>query len=369
MTAVETKQTDKASTKAPACRNDLLLRALRRERTERPPVWLMRQAGRCDPEYRRLRKESGLPLEAVFRDAELAARLTILPKRLGVDALIIFQDILTPLDPMGARFVFRPGPVLDRPIRDRSDVEGLRAFDPADSLAFFGDSIRTVLREIDGEVPLLGFAGSPFTLAAFLIEGKSPGGSLDWTRRMMRDEPRVLHSLLEKLTDMTAGYLNYQIAQGVHAVQMFESVSDLLSAKEYREFAHPYHERVISRVNRESAPIILFAKEQANVELMVETVANAISVGRNVDLREVCGRFGDRVAVQGNVDNEVLRSGTAEDIRNAVETCIREGGCKGHILNLNHGVFRDTPIENVRLLIETCRAWDSGNDELERAPE
>jgi len=194
-------------------------------------------------------------------------------------------------------------------------------------------------------------------------------GSLDWTRRMMRDEPRVLHSLLEKLTDMTAGYLNYQIAQGVHAVQMFESVSDLLSAKEYREFAHPYHERVISRVNRESAPIILFAKEQANVELMVETVANAISVGRNVDLREVCGRFGDRVAVQGNVDNEVLRSGTAEDIRNAVETCIREGGCKGHILNLNHGVFRDTPIENVRLLIETCRAWDSGNDELERAPE
>lgn len=359
---IEKVKIGEGSVAAKECRNDLLLRALRRERTARPPVWLMRQAGRCDPEYCRLREESGLPLEAVFRDAELAARLTILPKRLGVDALIIFQDILTPLDPMGAKFLFRPGPVLDQPIRDRSDVEALRSFDSAEKLAFFGESIKTVLGEVDGEVPLLGFAGSPFTLAAFAIEGKSPGGSLDWTRRMMRDEPVVLHSLLAKLADMTAAYLKYQIEQGVHAVQMFESVSDLMTNEEYRNFAHPYHERVISQVNREKAPIILFAKEQANVELMVETGADAISVGRSVDLREVCRRFGDRVAVQGNVDNEVLRSGTADDIRDAVETCIREGGCRGHILNLNHGVFRDTPIENVRLMIDTCRAWSSSGD-------
>ena len=340
-----------------ACRNDLLLRALKREHTPRPPVWLMRQAGRCDPEYRRIREESGLPLEAVFRDADLAAQLTILPKRLGVDALIIFQDILTPLDPMGMNFVFRPGPVLDRPIRSRSHIEKLQSFDPADDLAFFGKSIRTVLNEIDGELPLLGFAGSPFTLAAFAIEGKSPGGSLNHTKQMMKDDPQLLHALLGQLADMTATYLNYQIEQGVHAVQIFESVADLLTLEEYTEFAHPYHQRVIEQTNTEQAPIILFAKEQPAVELMVNSGADAISIGKCVDLEEVCQTYGDRVAVQGNVDNELLRSGTPEELRAAVETCIKQGNCKGHILNLNHGVFRDTPIENVQLMIESCRSW------------
>ncbi len=339
------------------CRNDLLLRALKRERTPRPPVWLMRQAGRCDPEYRRVREESGLPLEAVFRDADLAAQLTILPKRFGVDALIIFQDILTPLDPMGMKFVFRPGPVLDTPIRSRNHIEKLRSFDPADDLAFFGKSIRTVLNEIDGELPLLGFAGAPFTLAAFAIEGRSPGGALEYTRRLMQDDPQLLHLFLGQLADMTARYLNYQIEEGVHGVQMFESVADLLSVEEYREFAHPYHQRVIEQTNTNQAPIILFAKEISAVDLMVESGADAISIGKCVDLEEVCQTYGDQVAVQGNVDNEILRSGTPDEIRAAVNECIEKGNTTGHILNLNHGVFRDTPVENVQLMIETCRNW------------
>ncbi|UCD75161.1 MAG: uroporphyrinogen decarboxylase [Phycisphaerales bacterium] len=334
--------------------NDLILRAARRQRTERTGVWLMRQAGRFDPAYLALREEAGLPLEQLFRHPELAASITMLPRRFGVDALILFQDILTPLDPMGVTCVFRPGPQFDKPVRSEADVRQLKMYEPGEELPFVPESIRLVQRELDGAIPLLGFAGAPFTLAAFLIEGRSPGRCLDHTRVLMKSDPAALHRLLEKLATLTASYLSLQIDTGVDGVQLFESVADLLSDAEYQEFAHPYQAAVLQLLG-DRVPRILFVKERACLGLMVETGADVLSVGRCVDLAKAKSLYGDRVALQGNVDNRLLQDGSPDEVEEAVRSCIAAGRHEGHILNLNHGLLKDTPVENVCRLIETCR--------------
>jgi uroporphyrinogen decarboxylase len=349
--------------------NDLLLRAAMRERTERTPVWLMRQAGRFDPAYRKLREEVGLPLEELFRRPDLAAEITILPQRFGVDALIIFQDILTPLAPIGAPFVFRPGPVLDRPIRSAADVDRLCTVDPADALPFVPESIRLVQNSIDGALPLLGFAGAPFTLAAFMVEGRSPGGELQQTRTLMQSDPALMHRLLDHLARYTASYLRMQIDAGVDAVQLFESVADLLTEEEYEAFAHPYQAAVLREL-RDSVPRILFVKERDCLDLAIQTGAEVISIG-GMDFAQAVSRVGDRVALQGNVDNRLLVEGPVERIEAAVRDCIIAGGHRGHILNLNHGLLMDTPVEHVCRLIETCKsvhvdAEHSGDEGAER---
>ncbi|MCH7790989.1 MAG: uroporphyrinogen decarboxylase [Planctomycetes bacterium] len=335
-------------------RNDLLLRAAAGERTPRPPVWLMRQAGRFDPQYLALRRECGLELEDLFVNPELAAQITLLPMRLGVDALILFQDILTPLGPMGAPFVFRPGPMLEKPIRSAADIDRLREYDPAEALACVPDSIQCVLDAVDGEIPLLGFAGSPLTLATFLIEGGSAAGDVSRTRELMNTDPGAVHRLLEKLADMTAAYLTMQIEAGVHGVQLFESMADLFTRDEYTAFAQPYQTRVFSGTPT-SAPRFLFAREFANVEAMVTTGADVLSVGRCVNLPDARARIGDRIALQGNVDNDILLRGTADDVAAATRACIEAGDRTGHIVNLNHGILKDTPFDNVVRLIDTVR--------------
>ncbi len=333
-------------------KNDLLLRAARRERTERTPVWLMRQAGRTDPAYRNLRERADLPLEALFRDPALAAEISLLPQRLGVDAIILFQDILTPLAPMGAEFIFRPGPQLREPLRDLSDVNALNRYDVATELDFVAQAIGQVRSTLAGELPLLGFAGAPLTLAFFLIEGTSPGSDAKKAHAMMRDDPATLHRLLDQLSDMTAAYLLLQIEAGVDAVQLFESIADLLTPEQYREFAHPYHVKVFSKL-AQRVPTILFAKEQPDIDLMADSGASVLSIGACVDLADAKARLGDRVAFQGNVDNHMLVTGAPEEIDEAVVRCVRDGQHEGHILNLSHGLLKDTPIENVKRLIET----------------
>jgi uroporphyrinogen decarboxylase len=336
-------------------KNDLLLRAARRERTERTPVWLMRQAGRFDPQYRAIRDRANLPLEELFRSPELATEISLLPKRLGVDAIIFYQDILTPLAPMGAEFVFRPGPVLESPPGTTANIGALRMYDPSAELDFVTQTLRMVGRELGGDLPLLGFAGAPLTLAFFLIEGRSPGDDPQQARAMMGSEPRLFHRLLNLLADVTIAYLRLQIEAGVHVVQLFESVGDLLTEAEYREFAHPYHLKVLSELAAE-VPTILFVKEQPWVELMAESGADVLSVGTCVDLAEAGRLVGHRVALQGNVDNRLLVTGTADEIDRAVQACVRAGEHQGHILNLNHGLLKETPFENVGRLISTCRA-------------
>lgn len=335
--------------------NDLLLRAMRREPVERTPVWLMRQAGRFDPEYRALREQADLPLEAMFREPELAARISLLPKKFGVDAIIFFQDILTPLAPMGAEFIFRPGPILDTPIRTAGDIDALRSYDPTDKLGFVSETLRLVRSELAGELPVLGFAGAPLTLAFFLIEGGSPGSSASHVRALMNDHPSLMHTLLDRLADMTADYLALQVEAGVDAVQLFESVADMVSREQYEEFAHRYHTKIIAKLGRR-VPTILFAKEQPAIDLMVESGADVLSVGACVDLGEAQRLYGHRVAFQGNVDNRLLAQGTTDEIDSAVRDCLDAGGRCGHILNLNHGLLKDTPVDNVVRFIESARS-------------
>ena len=334
--------------------NDLLLRAARRQRTERTPVWFMRQAGRTDPRYVELRERCGLPLRELFRHCDLATEISLLPRRIGVDAIIFFQDILTPLSPMGADFEFNPGPVLRTPIKTASQIDALRLYDSEEELPFVGQTLRQIEGEIGDQLPILGFAGAPLTLAFFMIEGKSPGARADRSQALMRELPELMHRLLEKLAEMTVRYLKYQIRSGAHAVQLFESIADLLTPEQYREFAHPYHAQIFGELGND-VPRILFAKEQPDVALMLQSGADVLSVGTSIDLKSVSSEYSDRIAFQGNLDNRLLVNGSRVEIEQAVRACITAGGHQGHILNLNHGLLRQTPFEHIELVVEVCK--------------
>ena len=352
-------------------KNDLLLRAARRQPVERVPVWLMRQAGRSDPAYRALREQINLPLERLFRtipcsfsdqEIEWAIEISLLPKRIGVDAIIVYKDILTPLCPMGVHFRFNPGPVLDSPIRTHSQIEALQPLDdPTSQMAFTGKIINGLRGTLEGELPLIGFAGSPLTLAFFMVAGTSPmavsGGVSNAARtvfQMMDEEPRLFHDLLQRLTQMTINYLNYQISEGAQVVQLFESIADQIDLPRYQTFVQPYHEQIFAALDS-SVPSILFAKECSYLSLMLESGANVLSVGKCVDLAKAQQEAKGRVAFQGNVDNAILRDGTCDDITDAVNDCLRSGGKVGHILNLSHGLHRDTPFENVKHFVRVAK--------------
>lgn len=347
---------------------------------------MMRQAGRSDPGYRRIREEINLPLEHLFRTCpvpmsetavEWAVKISMLPKRIGVDAIIVYKDILTPLCPMGAHFRFMPGPVLSEPIRSREQVEALQPLDDAPTqLAFTGKVIRTLRETLDGELPLIGFAGAPMTLAAFLIAGTSPmkqgseltpvGGVSNPASvphpakvvfQMLTEAPELAHQLLARLTDATINYLNYQIAEGVQIVQLFESIADVIPRAMYQEFMLPYHQQIFAELDR-SVPAILFAKECAELDLMHQSGADVLSVGKCVNLAQAKVETAENpVAFQGNVDNDILRDGTFADITTAVHNCLKQGGKTGHILNLSHGLHRDTPFENVKHFVHAAKTF------------
>ena len=352
-------------------KNDLLLRAARRLPVERVPVWLMRQAGRSDPAYRALREQTNLPLERLFRtipcpfsdqEVEWAIEISLLPKRIGVDAIIVYKDILTPLCPMGVHFRFDPGPVLDSPIRTRSQIEALQPLDdPVSQMAFTGKIISGLRGTLKGELPLIGFAGSPLTLAFFMVAGTSPmsagGGVSNAARtvfRMMDEEPELFHELLQRLTQMTINYLNYQISAGAQVVQLFESIADQIDRPRYETFVQPYHEQIFAALDP-NAPSILFTKECSFLSLMLRSGADVLSVGKCVDLAGAQEKAEGKVAFQGNVDNTILRDGTCDDITAAVSSCLQAGGKVGHILNLSHGLYRDTPFENVKHFVKVAK--------------
>ncbi len=338
----------------PAPEHDLLLRAARGEHTPRTPVWLMRQAGRYDPEYQRIRSASGLELEDLFCRPDYAAEITILPLRLGVDALILYQDILTPLGPLGAPFVFRPGPLLETPVRTPADVKQLEPYEVSEELWFVPDSIHRVLDETGRRVPLIGFAGAPWTLAAFLIEGQSPGATGAQARSFLQDHPEAAHELLGRLSDLTAAYLRMQIDAGVHIVQLFESCADLLTDEQYETFALPYQQRVFDRIG-DAVPRIIFAKAISNPDLLRRSGAEVLSLSEQADLAAARRDLPPSIAVQGNVDNQLLLNGPPEAIDRAVFQCLEAGGGQGHILNLGHGILKGTPFEHVVRFINAAR--------------
>lgn len=332
---------------------------------------MMRQAGRSDPVYRQLRQELDLSLERLFRtcpapmsevEVEAAVKISLLPKRIGVDAIIVYKDILTPLAPMGAHFRFDPGPVLNPPIRTHTQIDALRPVDdPPTQLTFTGKVIRKLRETLNADLPLIGFAGAPLTLAFFLIAGESPikrGAGISEKAapvfRMMEESPELLHRLLNRLTEMTINYLNYQISEGVQIVQLFESIADILPRNIYQTFAYPYHQQIFAELDPK-APGILFAKECDYIDLMYQSGANVLSVGKCVDIEAARAATAGTVAFQGNVDNDVLRDGTPADITAAVDTCLKQGGKTGHILNLSHGLHRDTPFENVKHFVNIAK--------------
>jgi len=334
--------------------DSLFLRAARGESVERVPCWLMRQAGRYDPEYQRIRRECGLELEDLFREPTLAAQITVLPARLGVDALILFQDILTLLGPMGAPFIFRPGPQLAHPVSGLKDVENLRELDAEDDLPFVPQSIKNVLTSYPG-LPLIGFAGAPWTLATFMIEGQSPhkeGGKK--ALAFAQEQPQVLHQLLGKLTRATIAYLQMQIRAGVHAVQLFESTADLLDEQGYAKFALPYQKLIFASLPTD-VPKIIFAKDHKNVEQLAVSGADILSLSHRINLADARQQLGPKAILQGNIDNRILHTGTPRQVRQAVTECLRQGQGGSHILNLGHGILEGTPLENVQALLDEVR--------------
>ncbi len=332
----------------------LFTRATHGRPTERTPIWLMRQAGRTDPEYRRIREDTNLPLEQLFRTPELAARITLLPERIGVDALILFQDILTPLGPMGAEFRFAPGPQLDKPVRDRADIAKLALYDVGAELRFVSDSLETVKSEVGERLPVLGFAGAPFTLAAFLIEGKSFSRGAGFVDQFLQKDARAAQSLLEKLTALTVEYLMMQIEAGADAVQLFESAATLLSPESYRRFALPWQQRVMAEL-RGRVPTIIFARDWSDLDTLAAAGADILSLSSALSIRKVRQQLGPGQPLQGNLDNRLLAEGTIDEILRAAHDCIVAGGHHGHIFNLSHGLLPHTPFENIKALVRYVR--------------
>jgi len=331
------------------------LKACRREPTDFTPVWLMRQAGRYLPEYRKLRARLGF-LE-LCKNPEAAAEVTLLPvDRLGVDAAIIFADILLPLEPMGVGLEFSKGegPVIRNPLRSGEDVRRLGAVDIQAAVPFVFEAIGLVRRALDGRVPLIGFAGAPFTLASYLVEG-GPSSDYLHAKRLMHDDPAAWRGLMEKLVSITVGYLNGQIAAGCEAVQLFDSWVGTLSPEDYRASVLPYTRAVLQGLTP-GIPVIHFGTGTAGLlELMREAGGDVIGLDWRVDLGEAWRRLGHGVAVQGNLDPAVLLARPAEIGRQAQAILELAAGRPGHIFNLGHGVLPETPPGHVADLVRIVR--------------
>lgn len=333
-----------------------MLRACRGEPVDRPPVWLMRQAGRYLPEYRRVRED--VPFLQMCRDVERAVEVSLQPWRLlGVEAVILFSDIMVPLLGMGVELDFAPGPVLARPVRSAAEVEALRPVDPRDGVPFVFEILRRLRRELAGaRIPLLGFAGAPFTLAAYLVEGR---GSRHFSllKRLMYREPAVLRALLARLTDATVAYLNAQIEAGAQVVQLFDTWAGLLSPADYRAWVLPVHREIAAKLDRSRAPLILYVNDGAHVlDAMIESGADVLSLDHRVEMAEAARRIGRRASVQGNLDPCALAAPPERIAAWVRELAEAARPARGHVLNLGHGCLPDTPVEGVRAFVEAAKA-------------
>ena len=333
------------------------LKACRREAAPYTPVWLMRQAGRYLPEYRRVRDRFSF-LE-LCENSDAAAQVTVdTVRRLGVDAAIIFADILLPLVPMGLglRYEKGDGPRIERTIRSMEDVDRVHPVSVEESLGFVAQTVRLVRKELDGEVPVIGFAGAPFTVASYAIEG---GGSRNYvaTKSLMYRRPDVWDRFMRLVSTTTAQYLNMQIEAGAHAVQIFDSWVGCLSPQDYRRFVAPYSREVIAAL-RPGIPVIHFGTMTGSLlPDMRDAGGDVIGLDWRVELDETWERLGYGVGVQGNLDPVVLFS-NAEQVRKSARDILRRaGGRPGHIFNLGHGILPETPVENVLALVDAVHEY------------
>ena len=339
-------------------KNDLLLRALLREPVERTPMWIMRQAGRYLPEYRETRAQAG-DFMSLCRNPELACEVTLQPlRRYKLDAAILFSDILTVPDALGLGLYFETGegPKFERPLQSRVSIDRLPDIDVHDSLGYVFDAVRTIRAALDGMVPLIGFAGSPWTVGTYMVEGGS-SREFPLIRELAAKEPRLLDSLMAKVAGVTTDYLNAQIEAGAQAVQIFDTWGAALKRDDYRRFSLQPMQQIVDGLTREKdgrkIPVILFTKGAGPMlEDMVETGCDALGVDWTTSLAEARKYTGDKVALQGNLDPATLRE-DAETIRKGVaDTLASYGKGPGHVFNLGHGITPDIDPDNVSVLVD-----------------
>lgn len=317
------------------------------------PIWLMRQAGRYMKEYMDIRQK--YDFLTMCKTPELAAEVTLQPVRIiGVDAAILFADILLPLEGMGIDLEFAKGegPVIHNPVRSKADVDRLRVADPHEDTGYVLEAIRIVRRELEGEVPLIGFSGAPFTLASYIIEG---GGSRDYVncKAVMYSDPDAWHSLMDKLSEVVVAYLSAQIESGAQAVQVFDSWVGCLSPEDYREYVLPHQKRVMEGLAGRSVPVIHFANDASTLlEMVAEAGGDVIGVDWRIDLDVAWERIGHDKAIQGNLDPIALFAPPEVIKEKAASIISKADGRPGHIFNLGHGIHKDTPVENVKYLVE-----------------
>ncbi len=337
---------------------DRFLRACRREPVDTTPIWFMRQAGRYMSEYREIRKKYSL-LE-ICKQPELAVEVTLQPVIAHkVDAAILFADILLPLEPMGAPFSFEAGegPVVHKPVRSAADVAALRIIDPEEGLGYVLEAIRGVRRELDGKTPLIGFAGAPFTLASYLIEGgKSSNYAI--AKRLMYDEPEVWNELMSKLSEVVRRYLRAQIEAGAQAVQLFDSWVGQLSLTDYIEFVQPHVRTILSDVEKTGVPVLHFGTGTDHLlEAQRDAGGTVIGVDWRTPLDKAWKRIGYDRGVQGNLDPILLLASEPILRKRVHEVLERAGGRPGHIFNLGHGIIPQVPPDAVTRVVEMVHEY------------
>jgi uroporphyrinogen decarboxylase len=351
------------NTASSSSKKDIFLRATRGERPSRVPVWIMRQAGRYLPGYRRMRERYSF-LE-VAKTPDLAAQVSLEPyETLGVDAVIVFSDILVVAEAMGLPLEINDdGPKLGSIVTDSRAVGSLKDFDPARQTKFVGDAIRAIVKAVGPDVPVLGFAAAPWTLACYLVEGRTRG-ELAAIKRMMYSEPALLHALLEKIACVTSRYLKMQLEAGAAAVQIFDTWAGELSLHDYEVFELRATQKLIGEIHSGEAPVILYAKNGAHLlPALARAGASVLSVDWRTDLAEARQEIGTRIALQGNIDPTVLLS-SPDIIQFAVREAIVKTHAAGHILNLGHGILPSTPVENAQAFVRAAREFSEAKPTL-----
>lgn len=344
-------------------KNDRYLKALLREPVDMTPVWMMRQAGRYLPEYKATRAQAG-DFMSLCRNADLACEVTLQPlRRYALDAAILFSDILTIPDAMGLGLSFGAGegPKFARPIENKIQVDNLPIPDPEGELQYVMNAVRTIRHELKGEVPLIGFSGSPWTLATYMVEG---GSSKAFTKikKMMYADPQILHALLDKLADSVILYLNAQIKAGAQAVMVFDTWGGVLAHEEYKTFSLQYMQKIVEGLIRENegrkVPVTLFTKGGSLwLEAIAETGCDAVGLDWTVDIREAKKRVGHKVALQGNMDPSVLYAPAARIEQEVKNILAGFGEGSGHVFNLGHGIHQDVPTESPKVFVNAIHEF------------
>jgi len=337
-------------------KNDLFLRACRKEKVERTPIWIMRQAGRYLPEYRAVREKADFL--TMCKTPELAAEVTIQPVDLiGVDAAILFSDILVIPDAMGMNLEMHEGkgPIFPHPIRNEEDAKMLKEIDPVKDLKYVLDAVSLTKKELKGRVPLIGFAGSPFTLLTYMVEGR---GSKNFSeiKKLLFNNPKLAHSLLEKIAKAVAVYLSAKIEAGANAVQIFDTWGGILAPNDFQEFSLNYITQIISELKRKDEPVIVFAKGvHYKLKKLSKCGADVIGLDWTMDLKSVREKIGKRVALQGNLDPTVLYGNEAKIREEAKKVLASYGNGSGHIFNLGHGILPDVNPEHAKALVRIVK--------------